>query len=186
MINSAVDSTYVKEDGIDVIYLAGGCFWGMEKLMQEIPGVVRATNGYANGHPGEIPTYEAVCTGRTGYRETVRVEYNPLQISLSGILFAYFCAIDPTVKNRQGADIGSQYQTGIYYIDDASERAVKIAADEERGRHAVFAVEIKPLESFYDAEEYHQDYLYKNPGGYCHISPSKIGGIVKSLAGTSK
>lgn len=168
------DETYKKEDGIGVIYLAGGCFWGLEKLMQNIPGVIRGTSGYANGDPSLRPTYKEVCTGRTGYRETVRVEYSEDRISLDAILFTFFAAIDPTVRNRQGNDIGSQYQTGVYYTDERSGATVAHVADVERARHKNFAVETEPLKSFYDAEEYHQDYLDKNPGGYCHITPAEI------------
>lgn len=170
----AIDNTYIKREGVDVIYLAGGCFWGMEKLMQSIPGVVSATNGYANGQAGDAPTYKSVSTGLTGYRETVRVEYEPDKVSLDAILFAYFRVIDPTVENAQGNDRGSQYQTGVYYADEAARATVERIAKIERERHERFVVEIKPLERFYDAEEYHQDYLDKNPGGYCHILPEEI------------
>ncbi len=168
------DETYVKEDGIGVIYLAGGCFWGLQKLMKTIPGVITTTSGYANGDPSLRPTYREVCTGRTGYRETMRVEYREDKISLDAILFSFFAAIDPTVKNRQGNDIGSQYQTGIYYTDEGSEAVVAHVSAIERSRHKIFAVETGPLKSFYDAEEYHQDYLDKNPMGYCHITPEEI------------
>ncbi len=168
------DGTYKKEVGTGVIYLAGGCFWGLEKLMQSIPGVIRVTSGYANGDPSVKPTYSEVCKGGTGYRETVRVEYKEDKISLDAILFTFFAGIDPTVKNRQGNDIGSQYQTGIYFTDERSGATIAHVAGVERSRHKNFAVEIEPLKSFYDAEEYHQDYLDKTPGGYCHITPAEI------------
>ncbi|MEG1557563.1 MAG: peptide-methionine (S)-S-oxide reductase MsrA [Oscillospiraceae bacterium] len=173
MANAKGDSTYVKKDGVEVIYLAGGCFWGMEKLAQSLKGVVLATSGYANGSC-DNPTYEMVCAGDTGFRETVRVEYNPKQISLDAILFAYFYVVNPTQTNRQGNDIGTQYQAGIYYADDASKETVNRIAELERGRTAKFSVETGPLESFFDAEEYHQDYLDKNPAGYCHIPAAEI------------
>ena len=173
------DDTYVKENGTGVIYLAGGCFWGLEKLMQAIPGVVRATSGYANGDPKIKPTYNEVCSGKTGYRETVRVEYKKEKISLDAILFAFFGAIDPTVRNKQGNDVGSQYQTGVYYADEESAKTVDHIANIEKSRYKNFAVEIKALELFYDAEEYHQDYLDKNPGGYCHITPAEINQVAK-------
>lgn len=169
MMEVGVDHGYMAEDGVGVIYLAGGCFWGTEKLMQSIPGVLRATSGYANGDT-DAPTYEAVVTGSTGYRETVRVEYDPDQVSLDTILFVFFDAIDPTVKNAQGNDVGTQYQTGVYYTDDAAEEAVNYVAGIEKERYEDFLVEIEPLTSFWDAEDYHQDYLDKNPYGYCHIS----------------
>ncbi len=164
-----MDNTYEKREGIEVIYLAGGCFWGMEKLMQTLPGVVEATSGYANGNCAD-PTYEQVCSGSTEFRETVRVEYEPDKVSLDMILFTFFTAIDPTIENRQGNDTGSQYQSGIYWADEASrETALRIAAIEAE-RYEPFAVETGPLINFYDAEEYHQDYLDRNPGGYCHIT----------------
>jgi len=172
-----VDGTYNKKEGIEVIYLAGGCFWGIEKLMQSIPGVVNATSGYANGQPSIVPTYPSVSSGLTGYRETVRVEYDPNQISLDALLFTFFRVIDPTVENAQGNDIGSQYQTGVYYTDEASKAAVEHIASIERERSEKFVVEIESLERFYDAEEYHQDYLDKNPGGYCHITGEEFESI---------
>jgi len=154
------------------IYLAGGCFWGMEKLMQSVPGVIDATSGYANGRDGAEPKYKAVCAGGTGFRETVRVSYDPEQVSLETILFQFFSVIDPTQKNRQAHDIGEQYQTGVYYTDDKTKRTVEAVAEIERRRHTPFYVEIKPLTNFFEAEEYHQDYLDKNPSGYCHIPPA--------------
>ena len=164
----AEDNTYTKRDGVDVIYLAGGCFWGTEKLMQSIPGVIAATSGYANGEDGTVPTYETVRS--TGHKETVRVEYKPSEVSLDAILFAYFRSVDPKATNRQGNDSGTQYQAGVYWSDDIAKQTVLRVADVERLRFDGFAVEIAPLRNFYDAEEYHQDYLDKHPSGYCHIS----------------
>lgn len=157
-----------------VIYLAGGCFWGLEHLMQSLRGVVDAQSGYANGRSAEEANYAAVCTGLTGFRETVRVEYDTEQVSLETLLAAYFAVIDPTLINRQGMDIGTQYQTGIYYDDEESRAIVERAAEAEKEKHRRFYVEVKPLENFYAAEEVHQDYLVKNPQGYCHISPAKM------------
>lgn len=174
MTITPIDPSYTKKEGIEVIYLAGGCFWGLEKLMESIPGVVDAVSGYANGSPDLVPTYGKVTTGLTGYRETVRVEYDPSLVSLDALLFAYFHVIDPTIQNQQGNDIGSQYQTGVYYADESSRTVVQRITEIEKERHAKFVVEIKPLERFYDAEEYHQDYLVKNPLGYCHISKDEI------------
>ena len=152
-----------------LIYLAGGCFWGTEHLMQSIPGVIDAMSGYANGTGQQDADYKTVCTGRTGFRETVQVRYDPAQISLDALLFAYFYVVDPTVANRQGNDIGTQYQAGIYYIDEESRRTVERIASLERSRYQTFMVEVGPLRNFFPAEEYHQNYLEKNPGGYCHI-----------------
>jgi len=180
------DISDINKPGLKVIYLAGGCFWGMEKLMQSILGVVRTMPGYANGTVAENPTYPAVCTGVTGFKETVRVEYDPERISLDALLFDFFRAIDPSVRNRQGHDVGSQYQTGIYYTDEASKQAVARIAGIEAERAKNFAVEIKPLENFYDAEEYHQKYLDKNPGGYCHIPTEEIDRLSKMIIDPGK
>ena len=167
---------YKKEvDGVKkVIYLAGGCFWGLEHLMQSLRGVVDAESGYANGRSEEFANYAAVCTGLTGFRETVKVEYDDEVVSLETLLAAYFAVIDPTLINRQGMDMGTQYQTGIYYTDAESRAIVERVAAEERKKHPRFYVELRTLENFYPAEEYHQDYLIKNPHGYCHISPAKM------------
>jgi peptide methionine sulfoxide reductase msrA/msrB len=174
MTDTIKDKTYIKKEDIGVIYLAGGCFWGMEKLMQSIPGVTDAVSGYANGNSGADATYKTVSGGNSGFRETVRVEYNTERVSLDAILFTYFDAIDPALTNRQGNDVGSQYQTGVYYADEESGLTVKRIADVIRARSDAFNVELKPLKNFYDAEDYHQNYLDKNPGGYCHISPSEF------------
>ena len=158
----------------NVIYLAGGCFWGMEQLMQSIPGVLDAQSGYANGTCEADANYKTVCGGDTGFRETVRVEYDPEQVSLDALLLAYFYVIDPTVENRQGNDRGSQYQTGVYYTNDKAKETVERIAELERGRSEKFLVEIGPLRNYYPAEEYHQDYLEKNPNGYCHIPKAEM------------
>ena len=158
----------------NVIYLAGGCFWGIEHLMQSIPGVIDAQSGYANGNRAEDANYQMICSTDTGFRETVRVEYDPQQVSLDALLLAYFYVIDPTVQNRQGNDVGSQYQTGVYYTNDQAREIVERIAEIERSRSREFHVEIGPLLSFYPAEEYHQNYLTNNPGGYCHIPMEEI------------
>lgn len=186
MTQTGYDPTYVEKEGVEVIYLAGGCFWGMEKLMQSLPGVVDVVSGYANGKGDIEPTYNKVITGQTGYRETVRVEYQPEVISLDAILFAYFQVIDPTIKNAQGNDIGTQYQTGVYYTDETSKATVERIASIERARHEKFVVEIEALERFYDAEEYHQDYLTKNPLGYCHISRDEVDMISEMIIDPGK
>ena len=169
------------ENTEDVIYLAGGCFWGMVRLMEAIPGVIDVQSGYANGMSEDQANYQSVCSGKTGFRETVRVEYDPSQVSLDGILLAYFYVIDPTIENGQGNDFGSQYQTGIYYTNDKARETVLRIADVERGRHNKFAVEIGPLETFYLAEDYHQDYLQKNPNGYCIFRKKKLNSFLGSV-----
>lgn len=152
------------------IYFAGGCFWGVEEYFSRIPGVIAAVSGYANGN-GQNPGYREVCSGKTGFAETVRVTYNPEVIALRTLADQYFKIIDPLSLNRQGNDIGTQYRTGIYYSDPADRTtltAVMAAQSARLGKP--LAVELLPLKNFYPAEEYHQKYLKKNPGGYCHIN----------------
>lgn len=168
------------------IYLAGGCFWGMEKLMKALHGVNSVESGYANGTCEQDAVYEKVCSGKTGFREAVKVQYDPQKISLDAILSAFFYIIDPTVRKRQGNDRGDQYQTGIYYTDEESKTVVLRAASLEAEKHARFEVEIKPLSNFYPAEEYHRNYLEKNPGGYCHIPDSEIKAVAASMIDPAK
>ena len=171
------------------IYFAGGCFWGIEKLFQSIDGVLDAESGYANGKEDIIPNYERVLVGDTGYRETVKVVYNEEEVSLEQLLKAFFYVIDPTVEKRQGNDIGDQYQTGIYFVDENSKEKVTKFVEEEKQKHDKFVVEIEPLSRFFTAEEYHQDYLYKNPNGYCHIVPKtfdEINDVIKNVPKLSK
>ena len=153
------------------IYLAGGCFWGTEHLFSLVDGVVKTVVGYANGNVAD-PTYEMVCTGRTGAAETVEVVYDDTKVGLSELLIIYFKSIDPTSLNRQGNDIGTQYRTGIYYTDPADLPVIDAVVATVQRRHTEpLAVEVEPLRNFYPAELYHQEYLYKNPGGYCHVDP---------------
>lgn len=153
------------------IYFAGGCFWGTEHFMKQIHGVIATQAGYANGNI-KAPAYQQVCEGNTGFAETVKVVYDPQQVELSTLVELYFKTIDPTSLNRQGNDRGTQYRTGIYYTGAADvpviEAAVKRIASAYR---EPVVVEVEPLRNFYPAEDYHQDYLDKNPGGYCHIGP---------------
>ena len=151
------------------IYLAGGCFWGCQKYFDLIDGVLSTSVGYANG-PTENPTYEQVKHKHTGHAETVHVVYDPEKLPLETLLQKYFQVIDPTAVNHQGEDHGIQYRTGIYYTDSADAAVVEAAlADLAKQYDAPIAVEAKPLENYYLAEEYHQKYLEKNPTGYCHI-----------------
>lgn len=151
------------------IYLAGGCFWGTEHFFKQIEGVINTQVGYANGTV-ENPTYEQVCTHKTGHAETVKVVYDPEQIGLEFLLDMFFAAIDPTVEDQQGPDVGPQYRTGIYYTDAADLPVIeRRVADESRRYEAEIVTEVLPLACFYPAEDYHQDYLDKNPDGYCHL-----------------
>jgi methionine-S-sulfoxide reductase len=164
--------------GMKVLYFAGGCFWGTERVFQMLDGVIETTVGYANGHTPD-PTYEEVCRHGTGYKETVRVTYDPSVIATDTVMHAYFLCIDPTLKNQQGNDYGEQYQTGVYYRDVSLLPVIEKVFAEERQKHAAFFVECRPLECFYEAEEYHQDYLQKNPNGYCHITPVELAAVKK-------
>jgi peptide methionine sulfoxide reductase msrA/msrB len=178
MIFSAQEAMKMAEHRY--IWLAGGCFWGMEKLMRSVPGVTDAVSGYANGTGEADANYETVCSGLTGFRETVRVEYDPDAVTLDALLFTYYGAIDPGAENRQGADWGSQYQAGIYYDRQSDLESIERVTGVIKARAEKFCVEIKPLENFFPAEEYHQRYLDKHPGGYCHIPPYKLAAAASS------
>ena len=154
------------------IYFAGGCFWGTEHFFKQINGVVATEVGYANGHT-ENPTYKDVCTDQTGFAETVHVVYAPDIVSLQFLTDMYFHAIDPTTLNQQGHDHGTQYRTGIYYTDaDDLTTLSRVYDEKQEETKEKFVVELLPLRNFYPAEEYHQDYLDKNPDGYCHLPVS--------------
>jgi len=152
-----------------VIYFAGGCFWGTEHFFQQVRGVVKTQVGYANGTT-KNPTYKEVITGNTGFAEAVKVTYEPQEVDLELLLDLFFQTIDPTSLNRQANDIGTQYRSGIYYVDaeDQFKITQKIQALAAQYTQDI-VVEVEPLASFYTAETYHQKYLDKNPGGYCHI-----------------
>ncbi len=156
------------------IVLAAGCFWGVEAYFSKVTGVVKTEVGYANGNT-ENPTYDEVCHMNTGHAEVCYVKYDDSAISLSELLKKYWRIVDPTVLNRQGPDTGAQYRTGIYYMDDKDEAIIKESLQEEQKQYKKDIVtEVKPLANYYKAEEVHQNYLEKNPGGYCHIDLSEI------------
>lgn len=151
------------------ICFAGGCFWGVEEFFSRISGVVSTKVGYANGHTGN-PTYEEVCRGNTGHAEACLVEYDPAKITLQSLLSKFWSIIDPTLLDQQGPDRGNQYRTGIYYLDEEDLPSINQSREQEQKRYEQpLVTEIESLRSFWDAEEYHQKYLKKNPGGYCHI-----------------
>ena len=153
---------------MNTIYLAGGCFWGMQKFFDQFDGVENTEVGYANG-PDQKPSYQDVCAS-SGHAETVKINYDPGRITLTDLLKYYFMVIDPLSVNRQGNDRGIQYRTGIYYTDEAQLPEIEaMYAAEEKKNGSKLAVEMEPLKNFFSAEEYHQKYLDKNPGGYCHI-----------------
>ena len=161
----------MKAQDLHIIYFAGGCFWGVEHYFKQVRGVVETQAGYANGNRAR-PDYEEVCTGRTGFAETVRVTFDATQVDLDLLLQLYFKAIDPTSLNRQGGDAGSQYRTGIFFTDPQDEAKARKALDELAKHYEdPIVVELLPLKNFYAAEDYHQDYLDKQPDGYCHLRP---------------
>ena len=171
---NAVKEAEKANSGTANLYFAGGCFWGTEHFFKQIRGVISTEVGYANGTLQHAPSYEEVCSGNTGFAETVKIVYNPQVVDLKLLLELYFKTIDPTSLNKQGNDVGDQYRTGIYYTD----AGVKTTIDEAiaalaKNYKKPIVVEVSPLKNFYQAEEYHQDYLDKNPRGYCHI-PTKL------------
>ena len=170
-IETVYSSNQDKNMDTKTIYLAGGCFWGTEKFMSLIHGVENAEVGYANSNVAD-PTYREVCTGKTGAAETVKVTYDDKVVSLPFLLNLYYKTIDPTSLNKQGNDRGTQYRTGIYYTDPAERPIIEKSLEQlQKNYSKPLAIEVAPLKNFYPAEDYHQDYLDKNPGGYCHINP---------------
>lgn len=164
---------------IEAIYFAGGCFWGIEAYFSKLPGVVNTISGYANGDT-RTPSYKEVSKGTTGFAETVMIEYNKNIISLEELLHHYFDIVDPTTMNQQGHDIGSQYRSGIFYIYETDKIIIDSVIKEEHKNHKEpIVTEVKRLENFYKAEEYHQKYLDKNPDGYCHINLYKVKKFLK-------
>lgn len=158
----------MKDKRLKEIYLAGGCFWGLEKYFSLFSGVISTEVGYANGNKIN-PTYDEVCSG-SGHAETLKIVYNAQTISLHTILRQFFEVIDPTLKNRQGNDFGVQYRTGVYYTDETDLADIAAIFEEKAKNYAKpILTEVLPLKEYCKAEEYHQKYLDKNPGGYCHI-----------------
>jgi len=151
--------------------LAGGCFWGVEELLRKIPGVINTTVGYTGGQT-ENPTYPEVKKGTTGHAEAIEIEFDSEILTYERLLEAFFRMHDPTTPNRQGNDIGTQYRSAIFYFDESqkttAEKSIRAAQATGRWTRPI-ATEVTPATKFYSAEDYHQDYLVKNPNGYnCH------------------
>ena len=159
-----------QEQSREVATLAGGCFWCLEAVFQDLRGVVRVESGYAGGHAAN-PSYEQVCSGTTGHAEVVQVTFDPQTVSFRELLEVFFTIHDPTTLNRQGADVGTQYRSAIFYHSpEQKETAGQVIREMERERvwDAPIVTEVKPLEKFYPAEEYHQRYFERNPAQpYC-------------------
>ena len=164
--------------GVFEAQFAMGCFWGAERLFWKIPGVVSTSVGYAGGYTPN-PTYEEVCSGRTGHTEIVRVFFDPAQVSYDALLKTFWERHDPTQGLRQGNDIGSQYRSAIYCIDEAQMTAAEASRERyQRGLDAAklghITTEIRPAPEFFAAEDYHQQYLAKNPDGYCGLGGTGV------------
>ena len=163
---------------LETTTLAGGCFWCLEAVYDEMEGVRSVTSGYMGGHVRD-PGYKAVCTGTTGHAEVVQIEFDPAVTSLRDLLEVFFVIHDPTTLNRQGNDVGTQYRSAIYTFSEAQRAAAE--ASRERYQQALVAAGYKPITTeittapeFYYAEEYHQQYLAKNPGGYCGLGGTGV------------
>lgn len=153
-----------------VATLAGGCFWCLEAVFEQLRGVTKVMSGYSGGHVAN-PSYEAVCTGMTGHAEVTQVTFDPDQISFRDLLGVFFTIHDPTTLDRQGGDVGTQYRSAIFYHDDEQRRAAEDVVRELEAEHVFddpIVTRIAPLEAFYPAEEYHREYYRRNPNqGYC-------------------
>lgn len=168
------------------IYLAGGCFWGVEKYVSLVPGVVQTEVGYANGKTNH-PTYEQVCGHDTGHAETVKVVCDAATLPLRQLLERFFDVIDPVAVNRQGNDAGVQYRTGVYYTAPQDEWIIRKAlGDLQKKYNEPLAVEVMPLTNYSPAEGYHQKYLDRNPGGYCHIPSGAFAQAARPLESESR
>lgn len=161
----------MEAGNVKEVYFAGGCFWGTEHLFQQVRGVVGTDVGYANGKT-KNPSYEEVISHTTGFTEAVKVRYDADEVDLKLLIKLYFKSIDPTTLNRQGNDVGDNYRSGIYFTDKNTETVVKAEVEKLAKNYSKpVVVEVETLKNFYRAEDYHQDYLNANPGGYCHIEP---------------
>jgi peptide methionine sulfoxide reductase msrA/msrB len=159
------DATATGGKNVKTIYLAGGCFWGLEKYVGLVHGVINAESGYANGRSDNARYGDG-----SGYAEVVKVDYDPAEAPLPFLLGLYYDAIDPTTLNRQGNDVGVEYRSGIYYTDPADSPIIEASLAKLQTQYdKPIAVETGPLKNYARAEDYHQQYLQKNPGGYCHI-----------------
>jgi peptide-methionine (S)-S-oxide reductase len=152
------------------IWLAGGCFWGVEAYFMQINGVINTIVGYGQGYT-DRPTYQQVCTGMTGYTEVCELTYDEKIVSLQKLLEHFFRIIDPTALNRQGHDYGTQYRSGVYYESEEDRKeTIAFIRKMQLNYTDPIVVEVEPVKRFFPAEDYHQKYLEKTPGGYCHIN----------------
>jgi peptide-methionine (S)-S-oxide reductase len=174
----------------ETIVLGGGCFWCTEAVFDRVQGVVDVESGYSNGQTLN-PSYEQVCTGRTGHAEVVKVTFDPAEISLHEILEIFFVVHDPTTLNRQGNDVGTQYRSGIYYVDPAHRQVAEDVIreiGESKTYRSPIVTEVEPLANYSAAEAYHQDYFLNNPNqGYCaFVVGPKVAKFQKTFAARVK
>jgi peptide-methionine (S)-S-oxide reductase len=173
-------------DGIEIAYFALGCFWGAEQLFWELDGVYTTAAGYMNGTTPN-PTYEEVCTAKTGHAEAVLVAFDPQKISYADLLKVFFEEHDPTQGMRQGNDVGTQYRSGIYFTNDRQKATAEMAVEaydeslRAAGKEAV-TTEVEPAGHFYFAEDYHQQYLHKVPNGYCGLKGTGVACTIPAAA----
>ena len=167
--NKNLDLEFNPEN-IKTIYLAGGCFWGTDAYMARVHGVAATESGYSNGNVPLPVTYEEVYTDATGYAEVVKVDYDTTRTSLTTILDEFFSITNPTTLNKQAEDIGTRYRSGIYYVDEADIPVIEASIQKVQTKFPEPVVTtIEPVANYQPAEEYHQNYLDKNPDGYCHV-----------------
>lgn len=172
LLEPFVAAGLVKAPKLETAILAGGCFWGMEEILRQIPGVTKTTVGYSGGKSAD-PTYEEVCTGTTGHAEAIEVVFDSNRLSYEGLLGYFFRMHDPTTLNRQHNDVGTQYRSAIFYTSEEQKKiteSVKAKLEQAKKFNRPITTEIAAASKFYSAEDYHQKYLVKNPGGYtCHV-----------------
>ena len=172
LLEPFVAAGLIKAPSSETAILAGGCFWGMEEIIRQLPGVIKTTVGYSGGKTAD-PTYKEVCTGTTGHAEAIEVVFDPAQLSYEGLLGYFFRMHDPTTLNRQHNDVGTQYRSAIFYTSEAQKQtaeSVKAKLEQAKKFNRPITTEITAASKFYSAEDYHQKYLVKNPGGYtCHV-----------------
>lgn len=181
MIDNLNKKISYKKENLRTIYLAGGCFWGVEAYISRLLGVAKTTVGYANGNT-ENPTYDEVCLENTNHVECVKVDYDNNILPLKKLLEEFFKIINPLTINKQGNDVGVQYRTGIYYRNETDKRIIINFINRKQGEYSQKIVtEVLPLNNFFPAEKYHQKYLEKNPTGYCHIDLTQLPNQKKQL-----
>ena len=173
-----------------VLVLGGGCFWCTEAVYKAVRGVTDVESGYSNGHVKQ-PSYEQVCTGSTGHNEVVRLEYDPAEVSTRELLEIFFVVHDPTTPNRQGNDVGTQYRSGIYFTTPGQQAEARLIIDELTQSQAFdrpIVTELLPLENYWPAEDYHQDFFERNPHqGYCMaVAAPKVAKFRKTFARLSR